>query len=44
MNVCSDFDAISGIGDLKEIITAILTFVRIIAGLILMICGIGDQL
>ncbi|MFX4288275.1 DUF6112 family protein [Zafaria sp. Z1313] len=40
MNVFPDFEGISGIGDLKEVIGALLTFVLIIAVLMLIVCAI----
>ncbi len=40
MNVFPDFDGLGGIGDLREVIGALLTFVLIIAVLMLIVCAI----
>lgn len=40
MDVFPDFDGLSGIGDLGEVIGALLTFVLIIAVLMLIVCAI----
>ena len=41
MNVFPDFDGLGGIGDLKAVIGALLTFVLIIAVLMLIVSGIA---
>ncbi|KJL36425.1 DUF6112 family protein [Tessaracoccus sp. Y36] len=40
MNVFPDFDGLGGIGDLKEVIGALLTFVLVIAVLMLIVSAI----
>lgn len=40
MDVFPDFDGLEGIGDLREVIGALLTFVLIIAVLMLIVCAI----
>lgn len=40
MNVFPDFHGLSGIGDLREVIGALLTFVLVIAVLMLIVCAI----
>lgn len=40
MNVFPDFGAIGGTGDLRQIVGALLTFVLIIAVLMLIVCAI----
>lgn len=40
MNVFPDFDGLGGIGDLRAVIGALLTFVLIVAVLMLIVCAI----
>ncbi|WP_019482637.1 DUF6112 family protein [Arthrobacter sp. TB 23] len=40
MDVFPDFEGLSGIGDLREVIGALLTFALIIAVLMLIVCAI----
>lgn len=40
MNVFPDFQGLSGIGDLREVVGALLTFVLVIAVLMLIVCAI----
>lgn len=40
MDIFPDFDGLEGIGDLREVIGALLTFVLIIAVLMLIVCAI----
>mgnify|MGYP000238694449 CR=1 FL=1 len=40
MNVFPDFDGLGGIGDLREVIGALLTFVLVIAVLMLIVCAL----
>jgi len=40
MDVFPDFDGLGGIGDLREVIGALLTFVLVIAVLMLIVCAI----
>ncbi|QWF22198.1 DUF6112 family protein [Nocardioides sp. LMS-CY] len=41
MDVFPDFEGLEGIGDLREVIGALLTFVLIIAVLMLIVCAIA---
>ncbi|OSM44640.1 DUF6112 family protein [Nesterenkonia sp. PF2B19] len=41
MGVFPDFEGLEGIGELREVIGALLTFVLIIAVLMLIVCAIG---
>lgn len=40
MDVFPDFDGLGGIGDLREVIGALLTFVLVIAVLMLIVCAL----
>lgn len=40
MDVFPDFDGLGGIGDLREVIGALLTFVLVVAVLMLIVCAI----
>ncbi|HLR93607.1 MAG TPA: DUF6112 family protein [Jiangellaceae bacterium] len=40
MDVFPDFDGLGGIGDLREVIGALLTFVLVMAVLMLIVCAI----